>query len=61
ILNISWKVLTQMTYSPDSSLTDFSLFRSLQHHQYATHFNTIEKKVKRWTKFMENIGDYFDD
>jgi hypothetical protein len=52
ICSLGWEVLPHAAYSPDLALSDYHLFKSLQHHLADTHFKTVEEVQKSIDDFI---------
>jgi len=49
-----------VTYSPDLTLSDYHLFRSLQHHFSESQFKSIEEVQKSFDEFIESkLSSFF--
>jgi [histone H3]-lysine36 N-dimethyltransferase SETMAR len=46
IFALGWELLSRAAYSPDTALSDYHIFRSLQHHSADTHFIEFEEIQK---------------
>jgi len=59
ILALSWELLPHAAYSPDMVLSDYYLFRSLQHHLADTHFVRFGEIRKCFDDFIASKPVYF--
>ena len=52
LLQLSWEILIQLPYSPDSAPSDFHLFRFLQNSLNGKNFNSLEDCKRHLEQFL---------